>query len=100
MEGYESLRQRKIHISIEELIHEIYERTGYAEQMLAMPGGEIRRANLERLVEYARDFMNTSYRGLFHFIRYVDQLKEAKEDLGEAMLPGRCQKNRPDYEYP
>ena len=60
MEGYESLRQRKIHISIEELIHEIYERTGYAEQMLAMPGGEIRRANLERLVEYARDFMNTS----------------------------------------
>lgn len=92
MEGYESLRQRKIHISIEELIHEIYERTGYAEQMLAMPGGEIRRANLERLVEYARDFMNTSYRGLFHFIRYVDQLKEAKEDLGEAMLPGDARK--------
>ena len=60
--------------------------------MLAMPGGEIRRANLERLVEYARDFMNTSYRGLFHFIRYVDQLKEAKEDLGEAMLPGDARK--------
>ena len=92
LENYEALRKRKIHMSIEELIHEIYEQTGYVQQMLAMPGGEVRRANLERLVEYAKDFMNTSYRGLFHFIRYVDQLKEAKEDLGEAVLPGDGQK--------
>jgi len=85
---YEDLRKRKVHITIEELIHEIYERTGYVQQMLALPGGEVRQANLERLVEYAKDFQKTSYRGLFHFIRYVDQLKEAKEDIGEAILPG------------
>lgn len=85
---YDRLRRSKIHLSIEELIHEIYEMTGYVQQMFAMPGGEVRRANLERLVEYAKDFKNTSYRGLFHFIRYVDQLKESKEDLGGAVLPG------------
>lgn len=85
---YDRLRRMKAHRSIEELIHEIYGMTGYVQQMFAMPGGELRRANLERLVEYARDFKNTSYRGLFHFIRYVDQLKESKEDLGGAVLPG------------
>lgn len=87
-EMYGRLRWSKIHMSIEELIHEIYSETGYVQQMFAMPGGEVRRANLERLVEYAKDFKNTSYRGLFHFIRYVDQLKESKEDLGGAVLPG------------
>ena len=87
---YDQLRRRKIYLSIEELIHEIYELTGYVQQMFAMPGGEVRRANLERLVEYAKDFKNTSYRGLFHFIRYVDQLKESKEDLGGAVLPGNA----------
>lgn len=86
MQMYEELRKLKIHRSIEELIHEIYERTDYVNRMAAMAGGEVRRANLERLIEYAKDFKNTSYRGLFHFIRYVDQLKEAKEDVGEAVL--------------
>lgn len=88
LEMYGRLRRNKVHMSIEELIHEIYAMTGYVQQMFAMPGGEVRRANLERLIEYARDFKNTSYRGLFHFIRYVDQLKESKEDLGGAVLPG------------
>ena len=85
---YDCLRDMKIHCSIEELIREIYDRTGYAFYMMAMPGGEVRKANLERLIQYAKDFRHTSYRGLFHFIRYVDQLKEAKEDVGEAVLPG------------
>ena len=85
---YNRLRALKVHRSIEELIREIYQKTGYVYHMTALPGGEVRKANLERLLEYAKDFKRTSYRGLFHFIRYVDQLKEAKEDLGEAVLPG------------
>ena len=87
LDMYERFRKMKIHRSIEELIHEIYDATGYVCHMTALPGGELRRANLERLVAYAADFKNTSYRGLFHFLRYVDQLKEAKEDVGEALLP-------------
>ena len=85
---YQHFRNRKYHCSIEELLREIYDRTGYVFYMTAMTGGEVRKANLERLIQYAKDFKHTSYRGLFHFIRYVDQLKEAKEDVGEAILPG------------
>ena len=88
LERYEHLRALKVHRSIEELIREIYNDTGYMYHMMALPGGEVRKANLERLLQYARDFKQTSYRGLFHFVRYVDQLKEAKEDIGEAVLPG------------
>lgn len=85
---YDALRTLKNHRLIEELIYEIYEQTGYVEAMEAMQGGELRRANLYRLIEYAKDFKKTSYQGLFNFIRYVDQLKEAKEDIGEAVLLG------------
>lgn len=88
MAWYEALRKLKVHRSIEELIYEIYEQTGYIEAMEAMPGGALRKANLNRLLEYAKDFKKTSYQGLFDFIRYIDQLKEAKEDVGEAVLLG------------
>ena len=88
LQCYERLRALKVHLSIEELIREIYNETGYIYHMTALPGGEVRKANLERLLQYARDFKQTSYRGLFHFIRYVDQLKEAKEDIGEAVVSG------------
>ena len=88
LDFYKEIRYKKIHLTIEELIREIYEKTDYVYYMTAMPGGEVRKANLERLIQYAFDFKNTSYRGLFHFIRYIDQLKEAKEDVGEAVLPG------------
>ena len=38
------------------------------------------------LVEKAIDYEGTSYRGLFHFIRYIDQLQKYDVDFGEAEL--------------
>ena len=49
-----------------------------------MPGGAQRLANLDMLVEKALDFEKTSYRGLFHFIRYIEQLQKYDVDFGEA----------------
>ena len=90
-ELYDQLRRQKIHRSIEELIYEIYGMTGYVQQMFAMPGGEVRRANFERLVEYARAFKNTRYRGLFHFIRYVDPVSYTHLDVYKRQIPhGPC----------
>lgn len=40
-----------------------------------MPAGETRRANLDMLVEKASEYEKTSYNGLFHFIRYIENLK-------------------------
>ena len=39
--------------------------TGYGDYVYALPGGEQRRANLEMLMEKARSYESTSYKGLF-----------------------------------
>ena len=67
-----------------ELLWKILEKTGYGDYVSAMPGGEQRKANLEMLVEKARSFESSSYKGLFHFVRYIRQLQKYDVDYGEA----------------
>ena len=49
-----------------------------------MPGGEVRTANLAMLADRAMVFESTSYKGLFHFIRYIDRMIRFQVDYGEA----------------
>ena len=69
---------------IHELLEEIMEKTGYRLYITAMPGGAQRAANLDMLIERAAAFEGTSYKGLFNFIRYIEQLKKYDVDYGEA----------------
>ena len=61
-------------------------KTGYRDYIAAMPGGKGRRANLDMLITRAKAFEATSYKGLYHFVRYIDQLKKYNVDFGEAGL--------------
>lgn len=76
------------YLSIHELLYTIYENTGYYDYIAAMPAGEARQANLDMLVEKASAYEKTSYSGLFHFIRYIENLKKYDTDFGEAALAG------------
>ena len=49
-------------------------------------GGAQRRANLDMLIEKARAYEATSYKGLFHFVRYIEQLQKYDVDYGEASI--------------
>lgn len=71
---------------IHELLQEILTRTGYLDYISALPGGEQRRANVEMLVEKAVAFGTTSYKGLFNFVRYIEQLQKYDVDYGEASI--------------
>ncbi len=73
---------------IHELIEEVLERTGYGYYILAMPGGDRRKANIDMLVNQAARFEKGSYRGLFHFIRYMEKLNKYEIDFGEAATMG------------
>lgn len=84
----ESLRQRSIYLPIHELIYQVYEETGYYHLVSAMPAGRTRRANLDMLVEKAVEYERTSYKGLFHFVRYIENLKRYQSDFGEASAVG------------
>lgn len=83
-------RRRISYTAIHELLWEIMEETGYREEISAMPGGEQRAANLALLIVKAKAFEATSYKGLFHFVRYVEQMKEYDIDYGEADVLGEA----------
>lgn len=72
--------------AISGLLWKILEDTGYAKYIASLPGGRQRAANLEMLMEKAISFEGTSYKGLFNFIRYIEQLQKYNVDYGEANL--------------
>ena len=80
----EEFRFLASYLPIHELIRQIYRRSGYYDYVAAMPGGAVRKANLDMLAEKASAYEKTSYRGLFHFIRYIEKLKKYETDFGEA----------------
>lgn len=77
-------RKKVPYTPIHELLEEVMEKTGYRLYITAMPGGAQRAANLDMLTERAAAFEGTSYKGLFNFIRYIEQLKKYDVDYGEA----------------
>lgn len=79
-----ALREKSAYTPIHKLIQEILEETGYLYYVSAKPGGKQRQANVEMLLTRAAAFENTSYYGLFHFLRYVEQLEKYEVDYGEA----------------
>lgn len=87
-EMLEQFRTESTYLSIHELLYQIFERTGYYHYAAAMPAGETRKANLDMLVEKAASYEQTSYKGLFHFIRYIENLKKYNTDFGEASTVG------------
>ncbi len=86
LETYESFRERVPYVSIHVLLWQLLEETGYGDYAASLPGGEQRAANLEMLVEKAVAFEGTSYKGLFNFVRYIEQLQKYNVDYGEANI--------------
>lgn len=80
----ENIRKIVPYTPMQELLQRILNDTGYAVYMSAMPGGIQRKANLDMLIEKAKAFESTSYKGLFHFVRYMEQLQKYEVDYGEA----------------
>ena len=80
----EELREKSRYLTVRELIHEVYLQTGYYDYVTALPGGDVRKANLDMLAERAAAYEKTSYRGLFHFVSYIRSLKKYDTDFGEA----------------
>lgn len=73
---------------IHELIRKVLADTGYYSYVYAMDDGDKRRMNLDMLVEKAIAYENTSYKGLFNFIRFVERMVKYDIDFGEAVASG------------
>lgn len=81
---YRDLRRKVPYTPMHELIWDFYDATDFLVYQQSFVSGEQRKANLLMLAEKARDYESTSYRGLFNFIRYIENLKKYQVDFGEA----------------
>lgn len=82
----EEYRRLAANLSADRLINHLYEHTGYLAVVQAMPEGELRLANLRLLLDYARTYEQSGFKGLSGFIRFIDRLEQQKSDLAPASV--------------
>ncbi|HOS69881.1 MAG TPA: helicase-exonuclease AddAB subunit AddA [Bacillota bacterium] len=88
LEKLEDWREKSLYLSTDELIWHLYNDTGYYSFVGAMPGGAARQANLRMLFDKARQYEESSFKGLFNFINFINKLKGNQGDLGSAKVLG------------
>lgn len=79
-------RDIAVYTPINELLFILYNETDYFNYVGVMAGGLIRQGNLRTLQEKAIQYENTSYKSLFHFIKYIERLQNSNTDMGQAKI--------------
>ena len=74
--------------SLASLIWQLYRDTHFYDYVGGLPGGKQRQANLRALYDRARQYEETSFRGLFRFLRFIERMQERGDDLGAARALG------------
>lgn len=65
------------------LIWTIYDETGFLDYVGGMPAGQQRQANLNALYDRARSYEQSSFKGLFQFVRFIERMQKQSKDLAE-----------------
>lgn len=79
-------------LALDELIWKIISETGFYYYLGAMPGGQQRQANIRILLERAREFQKTSFKGLFSFLQMLEKIQNSSGDMGTAKILGENNK--------
>lgn len=79
-------REKILYTPINELLEEIINEYEYMYYVGALPFGEQRRANVYMLIEKAKQYESGSFKGLYHFIRYINEIQSYEIDYGEASI--------------
>lgn len=74
--------------ALSHLILQLYCDTRFIDFVGGLPGGKQRQANLRALYDRARQYEETSFRGLFRFLRFIERMRERGDDLGAARALG------------
>ena len=81
-------KQEAAYLELDEFIWKLYTDTGYYHYVSLMPDGILRQANLKLLFEKAKQYEKVSFKGLYHFIHFIDKVKMNSGDLSSAKLIG------------
>ncbi len=74
--------------ALSDLIWQLFRETKFYDFAGGMPGGKQRQANLRALYDRARQYEESSFRGLFRFLRFIERMQERGDDLGAARALG------------
>ncbi|MDF1507378.1 helicase-exonuclease AddAB subunit AddA [Robertmurraya sp. DFI.2.37] len=88
VERLQGWRKKARQGALAELIWQLYRDTKFYDFVGGLPGGKQRQANLRALYDRARQYENTSFRGLFRFLRFIERMTERGDDLGAARALG------------
>lgn len=86
LDRLEEYRDLSEYTRVSELLERIFEDYNYQELCAALPGGALRKANLDLLLVKAKDFARNGYGGVFKFVDYISRLRQKDVDMGEAKL--------------
>ncbi len=76
--------EKSRYLSLSELLLSIYHQTGFYDSQQTKTNGAVRRANLELLHERAKAFEATGFKGLYRFIRYLEDYGSGGGDFDGA----------------
>lgn len=74
--------------SVAQLIWTLFEETYFYDIMGAIEQGEEAQFNLRLLYDRAKQFEKAGYKGLFNFIKYIENIESRNEDFAGAKLVG------------
>ena len=86
MAAFDSWRMYSRRHGVAELLQRLYDDTAYVDFVGAMPGGDVRQANLKALYDRARQYEEAGFRGLFRYLQLMDKMKEDGLDLAPAKV--------------
>ena len=86
MAAFDSWRTYSRRHGVAELLQRLYDDTAYVDFVGAMPGGDVRQANLKALYDRARQYEEAGFRGLFRYLQLMDKMKEDCLDLAPAKV--------------
>ncbi len=85
LEKFDRIREKTGYTPVADILLELTD-SGYGLYVSALPDGRKKSANVNMLIKKAEDYGKTSYKGIFHFARYIKMLRDYEIDYGEANI--------------
>ncbi len=81
-------KEKGTYMPIDEFLWKLLKETGFYTYISALPGGKKRQGNLLILMEKAKQFQNTTMKGLFEFLKFMEQAKKTSANINTAKVIG------------
>lgn len=84
----ETWKEKGTYLPIDEFLWNLLKETGFYTYITALPGGKKRQGNMLILMEKAKQFQNTTMKGLFEFLQFIEQAKKTSNSIHTAKVIG------------